>query len=155
MPRQSAFTIIELVITLAVVAICLTLAFAILRRPTATIAAQELARIVRHARWSAVTSGNPAILLTPDHGQSIVLVPGPAWSCDPAAAGARTVVWEQHRRRLVVGWPARGVAFAPDGFPRSCLGDGVGSATATIVDGKSQAAVIVSSLGRVRWERRP
>ncbi len=50
--------------------------------------------------------------------------------------------------------PARGLMFTPDGLPRTCDGGGVGNTTILLEHRGRQAAVIVSSLGRVRWEMR-
>jgi hypothetical protein len=55
---------------------------------------------------------------------------------------------------LVVASPARGLAFTPDGLPRTCDGGGIGNTTILLEHRGRQAAVIVSSLGRVRWEMR-
>jgi hypothetical protein len=54
----------------------------------------------------------------------------------------------------VVAWPARGLQFTPDGLPRTCDGGGVGNTTILLEHRGRRAAVIVSSLGRVRWEMR-
>jgi prepilin-type N-terminal cleavage/methylation domain-containing protein len=50
--------------------------------------------------------------------------------------------------------PSRGLLFTPDGLPRTCDGGGVGNTTILLEYRGRQAAVIVSSLGRVRWEMR-
>jgi hypothetical protein len=55
---------------------------------------------------------------------------------------------------LLRAFPARGLLFTPDGLPRTCDGGGVGNATILLEYRGRQAAVIVSSLGRVRWEPR-
>jgi len=44
--------------------------------------------------------------------------------------------------------------FTPDGLPRTCDGGGVANSTILLEHGGRQAAVIISSLGRVRWELR-
>ncbi len=154
MPSRHAVTIVEILVALSILAILASIAWYALRPTLAARSAHELSRVVRHARWLAVTSGVPAMLLTPDYGGSIVLVSDSAWQCDPDVAPQVRRVWRAPPRRLAVSWPVRGIAFAPDGFPRSCRGDGVGSATASLRDDTTAAAVIVSSLGRVRWERR-
>jgi type II secretory pathway pseudopilin PulG len=53
-----------------------------------------------------------------------------------------------------VSWPPRGLLFTPDGLPRTCDSGGVGNTTILLEHRGQQAAVIVSSLGRVRWELR-
>ena len=57
-------------------------------------------------------------------------------------------------RSTVLSWPVRGLMFTPDGLPRTCDGGGVGNTTILLEHRGQQAAVIVSSLGRVRWEMR-
>lgn len=86
--------------------------------------ARDVARQVASARLQAVVDGG--------------------WRCLAAPAGAARVV----------AWPARGLSFTPDGLPRTCDGGGVGNATILLEHRGRQAAVIVSSLGRVRWEMR-
>jgi prepilin-type N-terminal cleavage/methylation domain-containing protein len=51
-------------------------------------------------------------------------------------------------------FPARGLAFSADGLPRPCASGGLGNLTITLRRGTAEAAVVVSSLGRVRWEVR-
>jgi prepilin-type N-terminal cleavage/methylation domain-containing protein len=54
----------------------------------------------------------------------------------------------------VVAYPARGLLFTAEGLPRTCDGGGVGNATILLERRGRRAAVIVSALGRVRWEAR-
>lgn len=55
---------------------------------------------------------------------------------------------------VVLGGLHRGLQFTPDGLPRTCDGGGVANTTILLEHRGRQAAVIVSSLGRVRWEPR-
>ena len=71
-------------------------------------------------------------------------VVGGRWRCIAAPAD----------RAVRVGWPGRGLAFTPSGMARTCDGGGVGNTTILLEHRGRQAAVIVSSLGRVRWEMR-
>jgi prepilin-type N-terminal cleavage/methylation domain-containing protein len=143
-------TLVELLVVVAIVGVVAGLSVVLLRPPGFVPAARELALVVRHARWLALASGEPVILLVSE-GRSVVMLRGPLWRCD-APAGAAPV-WEGGGRSLSLAWPSRGIAFGADGFPRSCGGDGVGSATALVHGRYGSAAIIVSSLGRVRWER--
>ena len=149
----TGFTLFEVIVVLAIGAVLLMLGWRVFQQPLAAQVAREVTRAVRHARWSAVTSGRPAILLSADDGRTLILYGDGDWRCDTTPTAYR--VWESGSRRVALSWPVRGVSFAPDGFPRSCRGDGVGSATAVIIDTMSSAAVVVSALGRVRWEVRP
>ena len=93
--------------------------------------AEQLAQIIRNARLKAVVSGQPQ------------LVGGAA--CRGAVA---------HSLQAAVAFPARGLLFAADGLPRACNGGGLGNATITLSLAGEQAAVVVSTFGRVRWELR-
>jgi prepilin-type N-terminal cleavage/methylation domain-containing protein len=65
-----------------------------------------------------------------------------------------TCIEDLARLRHVAQVPLRGLAFGLDGLPRTCDGSGVGNTTILLEHRGRQAAVIVSSLGRVRWELR-
>ncbi len=153
MRRPRGFSVLELVIVIAIFGIVITVGWLTLRARPAVQVAREIATVVAHSRWTAVTTGRPIVLLLTDGGRSIVQSDLPGWGCVVGNVPRR--VWEIGERRAFLTWPARGIAFAPDGFPRSCSGDGVGSATVRIDDAATRAAVIISSLGRVRWEPRP
>jgi prepilin-type N-terminal cleavage/methylation domain-containing protein len=146
-------TLLEVIVVLAVLALVLGIAVAATRPSRAARTAQELAAVIRSARWSAIVTGTPTVLLASVNGATVVRLTGHEFGCDPTSA-ATEVVWTLEHRGVSVAWPSRGVAFAPDGFPRSCLGDGVGAATVPVEYASARAAVVVSSLGRVRWERR-
>lgn len=92
-------------------------------------AAATLARQIATARWHALVTGTAAPCL-PDGLQ-----------------GAPP-------RDVRVAWPTRGLSFTADGLPRTCDGGGVGNATILVEHRGRQAAVVVSTLGRVRWELR-
>lgn len=92
-------------------------------------AAADLARRIGSIRWDAVVTGRVGPCLPRD------LPGGPP-------DDVRSI------------WPVRGLSFTADGLPRTCAGGGVGNATILLEHRGQQAAVIVSALGRVRWERR-
>jgi len=119
---RAAFTLVEVLLTLAVVSLVGAWFFA--RGDALGGMARDVARQVATARLQAVVDGG--------------------WHCVAAPAGAA----------VVVAWPARGLSFTPDGLPRTCDGGGLGNATILLEHRGQRAAVIVSSLGRVRWEMR-
>ena len=145
--------LIEMIVVLAVVGIVLGIGIWWSQRgPSAAAVAQVLARIVVVSRWSAVHDGNPHVLLASASGAELSAVRG-AFACN-VPTPERRVIWSVPPRTFV-GWPAMGLAFAPDGRPRRCDGSGVGNTTIHIEGPRGdRAAVIVASLGRVRWERR-
>ena len=114
--------------------------------------ARDLVRVISVARLTTVLEGRPTTLLTvPGETKGVARVQG--FGCEVLTVEASHVwAWPG---RVQVGWPAMGLAFAPDGRPRRCDGSAVGNTTILIEGPRGdRAAVIVASLGRVRWERR-
>ena len=151
MRGRPALTLVEVIVVLAVLGVLLgALMWSGLRGPSAAGVAQELARIVALARWSSVQAGAARTLVASAAGE-LSAVPG--YACDAASPGTRPV-WSPPPR-TIIDWPTMGLGFAPDGRPRRCDGSAVGNATIPIEGPQNdRAAVIVASLGRVRWERR-
>ena len=149
----SGWSLIETLVVLALVGVSLAAgAWWSLRDPSAAAIAQELARIVTTVRWSAVNEGTPVLMLSAGPDPELRSLPG-RYACQADAEDTR-LVWTAPARSYI-GWPAMGLAFAPDGRPRRCDGSAVGNTTILIEGARGdRAAVIVASLGRVRWERR-
>jgi Tfp pilus assembly protein FimT len=130
MLRHLGWTVVELVVVLAVLALVAAIGTAAGSGTWAHgDAAAQLARRIAAVRWSAVATGRDAPCLPDDlpHGS---------------------------RDDRSTTWPARGLTFTPAGLPRTCDGGGVGNTTILLEHRGRHAAVIVSSLGRVRWELR-
>ena len=148
--RASGLTAIELLIVLSVLAIGVIGAVVIRGGGSAHRDAASLARALTSARWLAVATGTPTTLVARD--QAIYLGRGAPLNCDREPTGAP--VWEPSRP-VALRWPAMGLAFGAHGRPLRCDGSAVGNTTITLSgrDGSS-AAVVIASLGRIRWERR-
>ena len=146
-------SVVEMLVVLALLGLGLwRVAGWIVNRTYAADTAQDLVRHVTHARWSAVSVGTPKTLVLVDAPLGIAELEG-VFACDPDGLVVRHR-WEPPRG-IHVRWPAMGLAFAPDGRPRRCDGSAVGNTTILIEGPRGdRAAVIVASLGRVRWERR-
>jgi len=130
----SGLSLIELLIVLVVVS-AVGLWHGTRRMDGLAADAHSLAGAVALARARAAVDG------------TVVTVFGA--TCDPPPRMARAGL-----TRADVSGPARGLQFTPDGLPRTCDGGGVGNTTILLEHRGQQAAVIVSSLGRVRWEMR-
>ena len=148
--RDSGVTVVELLIVLLALAIVSIAVLAMRDGGSAHRDAAALVRALTSARWLAIVTGEP-IALVPN-GDSLHLDSGAPLHCNRSPAGAP--VWVPSRPG-VWRWPGMGLAFAPDGRPRRCDGSAVGNTTILIEGPRGdRAAVIVASLGRVRWERR-
>jgi len=152
-PRHAGLTLSELLIVLSLITILTTVGAVLAARPTPARDARTLAAALTHARWQAVHLGAPvAIGMAPDRRVTRSVTTYGVPHCDGVTDA--DVIW-QPSRRVNLSWPRHGLVFGPDGRPRRCDGSGVGNTT-IVLDGPggSQAAVIIASLGRVRWESR-
>lgn len=149
--RHLGLTLVELLVVIALVALLAGVTMRVAgARPSAAAVAREVAALLTSARWLALGSGQPVTLLRRAPFEAGLVRLG-AFTCDAEGAAP---VWTPPARSGFA-WPALGLAFAPDGRPRRCDGSAVGNATILIEGpGGDRAAVIVASLGRVRWERR-
>ena len=146
-------TLIEMLVVLALLGLAIGGgAHWIVSRASAAATAQDLVRHLMATRWSAVTAGAPRTLVLVSAPPGMTEVDG-VFACDREGLLVRHH-WEPPRG-TVLRWPPMGLAFAPDGRPLRCDGSAVGNTTILIEGPRGdRAAVIVASLGRVRWERR-
>ena len=147
---RRAVTIIELLIVLALLAIIGTVAFTNRSVGSAHRDASSLARALTSARWLAVGTGEPVSLVA--NGDVLHVVVGAPTRCEREPIGAPA--WELSPFGSW-RWPTMGLAFGAHGWPLRCDASAVGNTTIALSgrDG-SEAAVVIASLGRVRWERR-
>ena len=130
MSDRQGWTLVECLVVVALLGLVAAIGAAAWTGPRVHAdAAAALARRIASGRWQAVLAGRAGPCLADD---------------DLAGRGGD----------VRITWPTRGLAFAADGLPRTCDGGGVGNATVLLEHRGRRAAVIVSSLGRVRWELR-
>ena len=143
-------TLVEVLVVLAVFTIATATAIWLLGRSTdASVVARSLARAITLTRWTAVAAGTDLVLLE-DASRSIGRTSDPELGCNAAVAS----VWSPPKR-VSVAFPAHGLRFTPEGYPRRCDGSAVGNTTILVHGSRGdRAVVIVSSLGRVRSETR-
>ena len=151
--RRIGLSVIEVLVALALLATSAVLVGVIAQRgDDAHLHARELARVLSSQRWRAVMLGAPVSIGKRD-SSSVAVVEG-RFTCDTLLEASGRTVTLTHTRVTSI-WPLHALAFAPDGRARACNGGGVGSASIVIEDrAGGLAAVVVSALGRVRWEPR-
>lgn len=146
-------TITELLVVLVLIALVVAVFAAPVGRIQATTAARRLAETLTVLRWASVSRSVNVVARLHD-GAVVARWSYDGFGCTVAGpAGWQTVT--DVPRGVTIKWPATALAFGSDGRPRSCSGSGVGNATIRVIDRAGrEAAVIVSALGRVRWESR-
>lgn len=117
-------------------------------------AANALRALLTSARHEALLRG---------HSVAVVQVPGGFVSrslssseaqCVGGAELGRLSLSDHQGVQVVESWPSGGLVWLPSGSGRTCAGGGVISSTVALQGWRGSAAVVVSSLGRVRVERR-
>ncbi len=153
-PRGSS--LVELLVVLAVVALCLSLALAFSRPSHALRAGEAVRSTLLWARANAIWRGESvSVTELPDGGGLVArLADASGAHCSAGAELARVSLGDYPGVFLEAGLP-RGLVWLPSGSGRSCDGGGVVSATLRLADARRSVAVIVSSLGRVRLQEEP
>lgn len=131
MRSKRGTSLVELLVVLGLVGMVGSSLWLVAAGPPLAREADALAQMIRSARLTAVVSGETQTV--------------------GGAACSRQLL---HSLGATVAFPQRGLLFTPDGLPRACSGGGLGNTTIVLQAQRRQAAVIVSSLGRVRWELR-
>lgn len=152
--NRRAFTIIELLIVLALLGTLFSIASAVSRPSHAWRAARSLRATLLWARTEAMWRGEAVSVTELEGGGGLRVRLAPGTECGSGPELTTAPLSEHPGVRLVAGLP-RGVVWLPSGSGRSCDGGGVISATIRVADHRKEVAVIVSSLGRVRLEERP
>lgn len=154
--RGAGFTLLEVVVALAVMGLLAT-GGARLLRPHAALRAAEAARaFLLWARLEAIWTGH-AVAVVPSPRAGLDARSGDAGDVASACEGPALKRLQLRRFGSVrVTEPLRaGIVWLPSGGARSCEGGGVISGSMLLADRGRRAAVVVSSLGRVRVEAEP
>ncbi len=148
------FTLLELVLVLGIVAVGAGAAVGALRPSSEMRAANALRALLTSARHEALLRG---------HAVAVVQVPGgfvgrsqsgSEAQCGGGAELGRLSLADHQGVQVLESWPSGGLVWLPSGSGRTCAGGGVISSTVVLRGWRGSAAVVVSSLGRVRVERR-
>lgn len=152
--RPEGFTLLELLVVMAVVAVLTSLAVGAARPSSEARAAEALRALLLSARHEALLRGRSvAVVQAPDGFESRAQAVSTA-ECGSGAVVGHVDLSQHAGVRVTAGWAAGGVVWLPTGSGRTCTGAGVISSTVVLSGPRGTAAVVVSSLGRVRVERR-
>jgi len=159
--RRSAhtrgFTLVEALLVLAVLGVLAGLGVVTARPALEMRAARAVRALLLHARVEAMWTGAPvAVVELPGGAGLAARASGAVPVCD---SGGRTLATVRLRDfpgvTLARGLRSGGLYWLPSGSGRDCDGGGVISGTLELRGPFGSAAVVVSSLGRVRVEAGP
>lgn len=153
------WSLLEILVVLAILAILFALGLAVLRPPPSRHAAVRLAGELTAARLRALAGGVPTAVVVAADGTGWERRVGPPWADAPTTCATGSI---DDRLDLVLfprvsiasGLDA-GIVWFPTGWGRSCDGGAVFNRRIVLSGPRARHAVVVSSAGRVRWERQP
>ncbi len=146
------FTLIEILVVLAVLAILLAIAIPNLRTPAVRLAADAAHSYLQQARFNAIRLNRPVMLGVQDAGAGLAMRQLPTSGhvvCSSAGTLLSTLELREFRQVQV---QERGQLFLwlPNGQPRSCSGQPLtGELAVTLGDGNRSQQVVVSAGGAV------
>lgn len=149
MARSRGFTVVELVVVLAIVAIAAGTAFAVFRPSHAGRSARAYRTALQGARIAAM--GGAPTSVRWDAQRAAFLIRHGAGDC----SGAVRAELRPAARVAVVRRLRDGVAWLPDGSGRACGGGGVYGGRVRFEDRRERWDVVVASTGRIRIEAAP
>lgn len=157
-PPRSGFTLIEVLVCLAVVSVLLGIGFSLARPTFDHRAATATRSLLLWARAEAIWRGAPVAVTELPLGAGFIarLLPAGTSDCDAGDAAGSMLLVDHPGVRITQGFGGRrGIVWLATGSGRSCSGGGVISSDLRLAGLTGASHVVISSLGRVRVEREP
>lgn len=156
--RLQGFTLIEVLVCLAVLGSVAGIGLAFARPATDMRAAAAIKSLILWARAEALWHGVSVAVheLPLGAGFEVRRLAGGGSDCEAGEVIGRSLMTEHPGVRIGTGFGDRGgLVWLPTGSGRACSGGGVISATVVVLSRSGTSRVVISSLGRVRIEREP
>lgn len=150
--RRTAFTLLELLIVLAILAVVATLGWTVFRSSAAERGARAYLQLVQTARLAAIAGRTGAVRWSPEAGAFELRADVPATSPCEGPIVRRLAPPE---RVAVTRRLRAGVVWQNDGSGRACDGGGVYGGRVRFEDRRTVWDVVVASTGRLRIEAGP
>lgn len=154
---SSAFTVIEVLIVVSILAIITVVGFVNLRPATARVLAADIKSMMHQARYEAVRLNQPVAVVWVEgerrfetrvnSGSTLVTA-----ACNGNSVIAGKSVTEYPRADVSVNMATNGLVWLPTGQGRSCTGGPMVSSTVTVSDGNTSRIVEITMGGKVSIE---
>lgn len=152
----AGFSAVEVLVAMAILGVALAVGISVARPSLEMRAATAVRSLIMQARAQAIWRGASVGVFETDSGVAFAASSlGSDSSCERSENIATLRLSQFPGVRLVDGIRAGGIYWLPSGGGRSCAGGGVISDTLVLQGQRGSAAIVVSSLGRVRVERVP
>ena len=154
------WSILEVLVVLAILTVLFALAVLLLRPSPSRHAAVRLAGELTTSRLRALAGGAPTATVIAADGSRWERRVGTPWAdapttCDSGTVDERFDLTPAFPGVTIVGGSDVGIVWFPTGWGRTCDGGAVFNRRFVVSGPRARHAVVVSSAGRVRWEREP
>jgi prepilin-type N-terminal cleavage/methylation domain-containing protein len=153
--RVRGFTLLEILVVVAILGVLMTMAAVGLRPPAAKLAARDYQALIQNARHQAIRSNRPVVVAL-DAASGTVTVSVATVSNNVTCTGSLTVAetFELENYRgvsLTTDLSSSKMQWLPNGRPQGC-GGALTASTTSFADARSQYDVHVSVAGQVELE---
>lgn len=155
---QAGFTLLEMLIVIAIMGILLALGVPMLRPPSAYLFATDLKAMIQQARFEAIKRNSPVAVIwdstdktfTTRFDAANTTFADPSTACTSTSPPLNTKRASDYRNLSIsTNMSGNGIVWLPTGSARECSNN-LGNSRITIDDGKKPFYVFVSMGGRVR-----
>ena len=151
--RASGFTLIELIIVLAIIGILAAIGIGSVRPPEARLLANDYRAMVQQARFEAIKRNLPVAVVLNGQEYITLVKNDAAINCTTTnSAQLRVKRADEYRNVQIsnVTGTGNGIVWLPTGLARNCSNTlPTGAGTATFSSGSSSVSVNISQAGRV------
>lgn len=153
MRNRNGFTMIELLIAVAILGILLGIAAAFIRTPTARVLSNDLRAMISQARFEAIKRNVPVAVVWDSSRRtfSTRVDHDGLLQCDENVTQIlRTLELDSYQRANVsVNMPGNGVVWLPNTRLRTCSGQSLSQASIDVSDSRNSVQLRISSSGQV------
>jgi len=149
---RHGFSILELLIVVAILAVALGLGTTMWRAPSSQVFASSLRNLVLQARFEAIRRNEPVVVAWDADAREFVVRAGGggAWCTNMGAELGRSNAADIGRVVVTTSVTGNGsLVWVPSGQARSCSGAAFAEDFADIDDGRMTRRVVIGAAGRV------
>ena len=153
---RAGFTLLEMLIVIAIMGILMALGVPMLRPPSSYLFASDLKAMVQQARFESIKRNVPVAVVWSDSAKTFTTQSHTDYlkACDATGTEKLRVksLTEYRNLRVTSAFQTGGLVWLPTGLGRQCTGGLMANGT-TITDDRMVYRVCISSAGRVRIKK--
>ena len=152
MKRASGFTLIELIVVLAIIGILAAIGVLSVRPPSARLLANDYIAMVQQARFEAIKRNRPVAVVRSGQEYTTLVKNDDLINCDTAETTQIRLKRADEYRDVQISsatGTGNGIVWLPSGMARTCTNAPDVTGRATFTSGAVSVSVIITSSGRI------